>query len=359
MGPEAFDGEFANRFGANIIQGQGEWPSPENMTNQRGVILPSTIASQAKASVGDVLEEITFVYVVDSDFFDTGGVELVQNCPGVASASENGKIYCRMPMTITNMTVLGIYQPWDLGNPTLGPNPIFTTWTVLTEDQSAILMEKDHIYLGLAIDRSQLPTTSTSDATDWLDVLKVDIMDDNYTDSEIELFYSDIVSGTITFLNIFLAFIQIFDYIIMVPIVVMSLAVLVYGLILSLEQRRKEISIHRVIGADSSGLQGMVLLELAVFSSVAWIAGYLLAMYSVPIVLSAVGFMQFKSGDYNIDPTLSFGATLFTAISTLGLALLFGRKRAKNFINLEIEEGVKNLVVKPEPKYYYTGLVSC
>ena len=91
-------------------------------------------------------------------------------------------------MTITNMTVLGIYQLWDLGNPTLGPNPIFTTWTVLTEDQSAILMEKDHIYLGLAIDRSQLPTTSTSDATDWLDVLKVDIMDDNYTDSEIELF---------------------------------------------------------------------------------------------------------------------------------------------------------------------------
>ena len=364
MGPEAFDGEFANRFGANIIQGQGEWPSPENMTNQRGVILPSTIASQAKASVGDVLEEITFVYVVDSDFFDTGGVELVQNCPGVASASENGKIYCRMPMTITNMTVLGIYQPWDLGNPTLGPNPIFTTWTVLTEEQSAILMEKDHIYLGLAIDRSQLPTTSTSDATDWLDVLKVDIMDDNYTNSEIELFYSDIVSGTITFLNIFLAFIQIFDYIIMVPIVVMSLAVLVYGLILSLEQRRKEISIHRVIGADSSGLQGMVLLELAVFSSVAWIAGYLLAMYSVPIVLSAVGFMQFKSGDYNIDPTLSFGATLFTAISTLGLALLFGRKRAKNFINLEIEEGVKNLVAKPEPKYwlhwscFLLGLVS-
>ena len=75
-------------------------------------------------------------------------------------------------------------------------------------------------------------------------------------------------------------------------------------------------------------------------------------MYSVPIVLSAVGFMQFKSGDYNIDPTLSFGATLFTAISTLGLALLFGRKRAKNFINLEIEEGVKNLVAKPEPKYW-------
>ena len=290
MGPEAFDGEFAKRYGENIIQGQGEWPSPENMSNQRGVILPSNIASQAKANVGDVLDEITFVYVIDSEFFDTGGVDLVQDCPGIASASENGKIYCRMPMTITNMTVLGIYQPWDLGNPTLGPNPIFTTWTALTEQQSATLMEKDHIYLGLAVDRSQLPTSSTADASDWLNELKVSIMDDNYTDSGIELFYTDIVGGTITFLNIFLGFIQVFDYIIMIPIVIMSLAVLVYGLILSLEQRRKEISIHRVIGADSKGLQGMVLLELAVFASVAWIAGYLLAMFAVPIVLSAVGF---------------------------------------------------------------------
>ena len=352
MGPEAFDGEFAKRYGANIIQGQGEWPSPENMSTQRGVILPANIASQAKAKVGDVLDEITFVYVIDSEFFDAGGVDLVENCPGEASASENGKIYCRMPMTITEMRVLGIYEPWDLGNPTLGPNPIFTTWTALSEDQIAVLMEKDHIYLGLAVDRSQLPTTSTDDASDWLDNLKVSIMSENYTDNEIELFYTDIVGGTITFLNIFLAFIQIFDYVIMVPIVVMSLAVLVYGLILSLEQRRKEISIHRVIGADSKGLQGMVLLELAVFASVAWLAGYLLAMFAVPVVLSAVGFMQFKPGDYNIDPTLSFGATLFTAISTLGLAILFGRKRARDFISLEIDEGVKSNITKAEPKYW-------
>ena len=58
MGPGAFDGEFAKRYGANIIQGQGEWPSPENMSSQRGVILPSNIAAQAKANVGDVLDEI-------------------------------------------------------------------------------------------------------------------------------------------------------------------------------------------------------------------------------------------------------------------------------------------------------------
>ena len=76
----------------------------------------------------------------------------------------------------------------------------------------------------------------------------------------------------------------------MIPIVVMSLAVLVYGLILSLEQK-KEISIHRVIGADSKGLQGMVLLELAVFASVAgcWLPRL---VFAVPSSLCS-RFMQF------------------------------------------------------------------
>ena len=118
-------------------------------------------------------------------------------------ASPNGKIYCRQSIIMTNMTVVGIYQPWALGNPTLAPNPIFTTWTALDESQRATLMDYDHMYLGVTIDRSQLPTSSTADAQDWLNVLKSDIMDDNYTSEGVELFYTDIVGGTITFLNIF------------------------------------------------------------------------------------------------------------------------------------------------------------
>ena len=71
------------------------------MSNQRGVILPSNIASQAKANVGDVLDEITFVYVIDSEFFDTGGVDLVQDCPGMPLLLKTAKSTARMPMTIT------------------------------------------------------------------------------------------------------------------------------------------------------------------------------------------------------------------------------------------------------------------
>ena len=349
LGPEAFDGEFAERLGQNIIAGMGEWPSPENMSAQRGVILPSTIASQAKANVGDVLDSLAFHYVVDESTIFEGTVTN-ENCDGEVAPEENGYVYCRMAMVTTNLTVVGVYDPWDFGNPTLGPNPIFTTWEVLEETQRAALMDNDHMYLGVTVDKGQLPTTSTADAAEWLENLGTRVQDGNYTDEGVELYYTDIISGTITFLNIFLGLIQIFDYIIMIPIVILSIAVLIYGLVLSLEQRRREVSIHRVIGADSSSLQSMVLLELFVMSSVAWLAGYLLALFAVPIVLSAVGFMEFRTGDFDVNPTLSIGSTIFTAVTTLGLALLFGRSRARDFINLEIEEGVRKTTTKAEPK---------
>ena len=150
MGPEAFDGEFAKRYGANIIQGQGEWPSPENMTDNRGVILPSNIASQAKANVGDVLDEITFVYVIDSEFFDTGGVDLVQDCPGSICFREWQNLLS-YAYDYYQYDRNGNISTRDLGNPTLGPNPIFTTWTALIEQQSATLMEKDHIIWDLQL----------------------------------------------------------------------------------------------------------------------------------------------------------------------------------------------------------------
>ena len=348
-GPEAFDGELAKRYSENIIAGAGEWPSPENMSAKNGIILPSTIASEAQANVGDVLESLTFAYVVDESTILEGTVT-EDNCAGEITPENNEMMYCRMWMTVENLTVMGIYEPWPFGNPTLPFNPIFSTWEVLSEEQRAILMDNDHMYLGATIDRGQLPTTSTADAADWLEALGTDVQDGTYTDEEVELYYTDIISGTILFLNIFLGLIQIFDYIIMIPIVFLSVSVLIYGLVLSLEQRRREVSIHRVIGADGQSLQGMVLLELFVMSSVAWLAGYLLAMFAVPIVLSAVGFMEFRTGDFDVNPTLSVGSTIFTAVTTLGLALLFGRSRARQFIELEIEEGVRKTTQAAEPK---------
>jgi len=350
LGPGAFDGVLADRLSENIIYGMGEWETPENMENQRGVYVPSDVASAANAEVGDVLSTLNFTYTTESKFgeFEEGECDDIK----ISTLEELILSHCQKVMSLENMTILGIYEPWPQSNPTLAANPIYSTWTVLNESQRATLIDYDHIYLGLTLDRSLLPTSSTADAADWLDALGRDVQEQTYADGEVELFYVDIVSGTILFLNIFLGLIQAFDYIIMIPIVVLSLSVLIYGLILSLEQRRREISIHRVIGGTSEGLRGMVLLELAVIATVGWFFGYLLAMAAVPLVLASVGFMQFEPLGFNVNPVIGFGATMFTALATLGLALIFGRSRTREFMELEIDEGVSKIQKVAKPKVW-------
>ena len=129
LGPEAFDGELGERLGERVITGMGEWPSPDVMKEQRGIIIPSNIVAEAKAEVGDVIDKLTFAYVIDEQVRGESGINLNEldewDCPGEVDVGENGYAYCRMAMEIHNLTILGVYEPWDLGNPTLAPNPIF------------------------------------------------------------------------------------------------------------------------------------------------------------------------------------------------------------------------------------------
>lgn len=348
LGPGAFDGVIADRLSENIIYERGEWATAEVVEDKRGVYIPSDVASKAGAEAGDVLDRLEFAYTTESNL--PGGLD-EEDCAGELYFTEQ-VVHCQVTLTVENVQILGIYDPWPQGNPTLAANPVYATFTVLNETQKTTLIDNDHFFFGLTLERSLLPTTSTDDAADWLEDLSMKVQDMEFADGEIEIYYVDIVGGTIDFLEIFLGLIQAFDYVIMVPIVVLSLSVLIYGLILSLEQRRREISIHRVIGASAKDLRGMVLLELAVVSFVAWIAGYLLAMAAVPVVLASVGFMKFEALGFNVDPALSFGATLFTAITTLGLALIFGRTRTRDFMELEIDEGVSRVQKVAKPKVW-------
>jgi len=346
LGPGAFDGVLADRLSENIINDRGNWSTAEYVEEKRGVYIPSDVASKAGAEAGDFLERLEFAYAVESALSIDA-----EDCEGTVYSTREVD-HCQVIMVIENLTILGIYDPWPQGNPTLAANPVYASMTVLNDSQRRTLIDNDHFYFGLTLERSLIPTTSTEDAADWLDDLSMKVQDKEFANGEIEIYYVDIVGGTIDFLEIFLGLIQAFDYVIMVPIVVLSLSVLIYGLILSLEQRRREISIHRVIGASAKDLRGMVLLELAVIAFVAWLGGYLLAMAAVPVVLASVGFMQFEALGFNVDPSLSFGATLFTAITTLGLALIFGRSRTRDFMELEIDEGVSRVQKVSKPKVW-------
>ena len=360
-GEGIWDGELGERHStrgqdSRIIY--GSWPaSAADAAANRSIVLPSKVASSAGVAVNDTISSLTFTYVTGYLGYQNIA-DGFEDCQGEEDFNaQSGYMYCRVNLTVHNLTVAAVYQEGGAGNPTLLFNPVMVSDAVLSDFQRTILMDNDHGYLGLSVDRNQLPTTSTADATEWLDALKEDVEAGNYTSAGILVEYNDLISGTITFLNIFLGIIQVFDYILMIPIVILSFSVLIYGLVLSLEQRKREVSIHRVIGGTEGTLSSMILLELAVISLFAWFAGYTLAVLSVPLVLDAVGFMSFRSGGIEINPSLSLGSTLFIIALTVGIALLFGRARTREFLRIEIDEGVRRVAEKREPKTWLHMIV--
>ena len=75
------------------------------------------------------------------------------------------------------------------------------------------------------------------------------------------------------------------------------------------------------------------------------------------MVLDAVGFMSFRSGGIEINPSLSLGSTLFIIALTVGIALLFGRARTREFLRIEIDEGVRRVAEKREPRTWLHMIV--
>ncbi len=356
-GEGIWDGEFAERHSKRLIY--GSWPSSADAETNRSVVLPSQIASAAGVSINDTIDILTFTYVTDYlSFEDSVAGRTLENCAGEEVVEQSGFSFCRVEMTVTNLKVSAVYKEGGAGNPTLLFNPVMISESVLNDSQRLILMDNDHGYLGLTVDRNLLPTTSTADATEWLEELKKDVEGQNYTNSGISVEYNDLISGTITFLNIFLGIIQVFDYVLMIPIVILSFSVLIYGLVLSLEQRKKEISIQRVIGGTEKTLSRIVLLELIVISMFAWFFGYIIAMLATPDLVAAVGFMEFdRDSEFRVNPVLGIVTIIFIIVVTVGVSWLFGRSRTKEFLSIEIDEGVRKVAKVKEQRTWLHLLV--
>ena len=442
-GDGIWDGELGDRHSKDIIY--GEWPETGDVATQnRAVILPSKLASQAGVEINDTIDEKTFSYVTDVKPFNekmTGcSLEDIEYGP-----EDNGHKYCRQNLTVVNLTVVAIYQEKGAGNPTILFDPVIVPASLLNNTQKTTLMEYDHGYLGFALDRDKLPSQTADHAVDYLndlyqdvtkkritvlygangtveltkenltsehklgvlsgsqsesdcnnDVIKAQCFVTNatnlrnfkdadgnsidyfimnskylgsqaeingtivdswggYADGQVELTYTDLISGTIGFLNIFLGLVAVFNYVLMIPIVILSFSVLIYGLALSLEQRKMEIAIHRVIGGTKEGLQKMLTSEIVIVSTVAFLGGYILSIGIVPNLLSAVGFMSFESSGDLAEyrwANLGIGALMFTIASTIGIAWFYGRKKADEFLSIEIVEGVSKLSKKVEPRFW-------
>ena len=243
-----------------------------------------------------------------------------------------------------NVTVTGIYEDvgssWD--EEMTAETIIFSTGML---DSNSTLMVKFREYklftLAVKIEKDEFNTGNLEAMSGQIDRLVNDVTRGSGDDLK--------GSNNVDFILRISSFIRyaiiIIDVVLIVPVVVLTIYLLIYGLELSLEERRKEIGILKVQGADGKQIFGQVMTESFILLFLGLALGYLLAIVGAWIISSAVGFMNFNfSYDYLSD-FLFFDMTAFLiSLLAIGLITLISiRKRGRSFIDLQVSEAVQTL----------------
>lgn len=348
--PGGIDGQLGNIYAEKLVD--GSWFASAFDDTSGSVLIPQRVANARNLAVGDSLN-LTYSFVTDKQERDQE-ITCESSENGNESYLDKGEWdtqFCRQKVLLENVSVTGIYKPSEgnwRGNDLSGR--ILLTTASLNSKQIEELMDTDHALLVFNIDRSLIPSSSIEDAEIWLDELEKSMEgspSNPVTYGDVEINYEDGIVGYLSDISIFVVLIQIFDYILMIPAIFLSLAVLVYGLNLALEQRRSEIAIHRVYGGTNKSLLGLILSEVFIISTVAWTIGYFLGILSAEFIANTVGFMEFEKSEFALSPKVSVIPTIVIFVVTVGLSMMIGFVKTKRFLSMDIEEGIKK-EIKPK-----------
>ena len=326
------DDFFTGPIGETILS--LDFKESSNLTGQY-VIVSEQLLNHFGLEIGDTIHAINFTQTIYYDI------------PVINSGF------------LPNLTIRGTYKAIISDDMTItigGGNPIagqkiFLSLDRLQDENMTDFNEGLHItgnfYVAVKID---VTTFNVGDPTTFNDELNQFINQITH-DYELDIQGFNMIEGPIMGFQIFSIFITILYVILAIPVILLSLYLLNFGLEMSLEERRRLIAIKKVQGASSkqifSELQNETLLMLIVGS----VIGYLLGIISAWTISSVTGFMQidFSTTNRFLD---FFRFDLWAFILPVGLVSLIlvivTFKKGKLFIDQEVTEGVSRRELKKE-----------
>ncbi|MDP6154962.1 MAG: FtsX-like permease family protein [Candidatus Thermoplasmatota archaeon] len=311
---------YDKMIGSNI-EGTFELGAGLNRT-----VIPRSTANRLNLEVGDVVSQMNITMV-----------ELRRN--EVTTTEFN----------LMDIHVSGIYDTEQEGlggflSNFLRVETIYFNTEVLYKYDSELVPlfeKKGYFYMAVKIDQDEF----TLEDTETLN-LEINRLINDITDESGELVTgSNNVGNLLTPFTILNYFLIVFDFLLVLPTVVLSIYLLIFGLDLSLEERRREIAILKVQGADSKQIFRILRNESLVLFLVGVTLGYILAMMGAWVISSSVGFMNFNLDTAYLANFLQFDfwAFLFGFLIIGSVVLLAIRKKGKTFIELEVTQAVQRM----------------
>ncbi|MCY3410704.1 MAG: ABC transporter permease [Candidatus Heimdallarchaeota archaeon] len=314
--------------------------------NTNKTVIPQIVSSRLNLQVGDIIDHINLTISEEGEARDGPG-----SGPGGITNREYEMI------TIDNVEITGIYTTAD-SNAGLFSNfesSIFYFSTNFLDDYgqaaSDLIRQNKDYFLAVKIDTEQFTVSDVDILNEEIDLFINDIAEltsDPVSKDDIIVGSNEIsvLLAPFSILNIFLV---VFDVILVIPIIILCLYLLSFGLQLALEERRREIGIFKVQGASATQIFSLIRNEAFMLFIFGTVIGYVLSILGAWVIGSSIGFMNFNIsslGEFGDFITFDMIALLVSSILIFSILLISIYKRGREFINMEVSEAVQRGAVK-------------
>jgi len=285
-------------------------------------VIPRSKANRLFIEVGDTIGEIVF----DLRFEPLSEEE-----------GRPGKVELRL----RNVTVVGIFD--DSGGEEESSNFFFNTELLdRYGPEMKMMMEKYHLFvLAVKIDPSEFDTSDMDQMVKQVGRLVRDIE----READHDVVGVNNIADIAFMLNIIRYVLIVVDFIMILPVVILSIYFLIFGLDLSLEERKREVAILKVQGANTSQIFGMFSAEAFILFVAGLSIGYFLSIVAAWFINSSIGFMNFDLATSDLEGLIGYHqeALMASAIIVGLIVLVSVFIKAKRFIKQEVSEGVQKL----------------
>lgn len=318
-----FSGEIGDIYRQSVISGNVDTFFDTN----NGIIIDSSVAERGKLSVGAKINNIS-LEIAESNL----------NNPFERITFDSIKLDNLTVIAIIDLSLSASAGIFDIITQT---SEIYFSQTLFLSNSSFLtsLISKGMQYSLLKIDESQFSLSNPSEVNKQINQLI------NEFEEEENISGNNLVSSKLLPFQILSFFVFLFDIILAIPVVILSIYLLSFGIELSLSERGYQIGVLKTQGANTKQIKRKIMGETIILAFVGLLIGYLLAIIGAWIIGTAKGFLSWnydyafeKLGDFFIYDQTAF---LLVGGAIIVILLVMVNGKSEQYINQEIAESIK------------------
>lgn len=319
-----------------ILTGKNPGVYTKDNDNYHGILISESLAETAKLQQGNKLSSLTLsITTIDPDdpAYPFGGEEIqaevslenitiagIMTSGGEASAGLFGEV-------LEGMAGGEIYIPEEL----------FTDKNKTSFLET--LKENEMRYCVLKINEAKFDLSSPTGVNSQINQL-INEFEENPV-----FIGTNLVESKLLPFQILSIFIFIFDGILTIPVAILAIYLLSFGVDLSLHERRYQVGILKTQGASPKQIKRKILMETLLLAAVGLVLGYIVSIFGAWGIGTATGFMKWDwaYAFSELPNFIIFDQTAFFVVGGLIVIILIVmvNGKAQEFIQMEITETVR------------------